>query len=285
MSKIKVLVTGATGKQGGALARELVAKGHDVRGLTRDVNAPAAKALAAEGIEPVAGDFDDAGSLRAAMKGSDQVFLMGTPYSAGGPELEIRQGFAAVDAAKAEGVGRVVYTSVGSADQATGIPHFDSKFVVERHLRTSGVPFVIVAPVYFMDNLFSPWGKPNNGVVAMAMPAGRKFQQVSVRDLGRFYALVTERQDLTGERIDVAGDELTGQEMTDIIARASGKALSYFEVPIAAIRAGSEDSALMFEYFDRVGYRACLDGLRRRFPEVGWQTYEAWAKGQDWENI
>src|SRR4051812_29113567 len=120
-----VLVTGATGQQGGALARHLRSQGYRVVAFTRRADSPAARALEALGAELAIGDFDDPASLEAAARRADTLFAMATPFE-DGPEAEIRQGMNLVDAARRAGVRHFVYSSVAGADRLTGIPHFDS---------------------------------------------------------------------------------------------------------------------------------------------------------------
>lgn len=171
---LTVLVTGATGQQGGAAAAALRARGHRVRALTRRPESPAAQALKIAGAQLVTGSFDDRSALEHALRGADAVFAVGTPIEAG-VDGEAVQGMAMVDAAVASGSPHYVFSSVASADQATGIPHFESKFRVEEHLRRSGLPFTIIAPAYFMDNLLAPWNLDalKSGVFAQALPDGR----------------------------------------------------------------------------------------------------------------
>src|SRR5438094_9275622 len=140
--KLTVLVTGATGKQGGHLVRELLARGHSIRALTRKPQSAGAAALAARGVTIVTGDFEDQGSLERAARGVDTVFAMSTPFESGAT-TETREGINIVRAASAAGVSHLVYTSVAGADRATGIPHFDSKFEVEKEIGRAGVPFKI----------------------------------------------------------------------------------------------------------------------------------------------
>ena len=154
--KLNVLVTGATGKQGGHLVRELLVRGHAVRALTRKPESPAAASLAARGVTIVTGDFEDEGTLERAAHGVDTVFAMSTPFESG-ETTETREGINIVRAAATVGVTHLVYSSVASADRATGIPHFDSKFEVEKEIRRSGVPFTIVAPVAFMENFLADY--------------------------------------------------------------------------------------------------------------------------------
>src|SRR5437870_11549457 len=129
--KLKVLVTGATGKQGGHLVRKLLARGHSVRALTRKPESPAAATLAQRGVTIVTGNFEDQKSLERAARGVDTIFAMSTPFESGAT-TETREGINVVRAASAVGVSHLVYASVAGADRATGIPHFDSKFEVEQ---------------------------------------------------------------------------------------------------------------------------------------------------------
>src|SRR5437762_9182522 len=135
--KLSVLVTGATGNKGGHLVRELLARGHSVRALTRKPESPAAAALAERGVTIVPGDFEDQGSLDRAARGVDTVFAMSTPFESG-EKTETREGINIVRAASTAGVTHLVYASVAGADRASGIPHFDSKFEVEKEIRQIG---------------------------------------------------------------------------------------------------------------------------------------------------
>ncbi|HSE53206.1 MAG TPA: NmrA/HSCARG family protein [Gemmatimonadales bacterium] len=282
-----VLVAGATGQQGGALATLLIKQGHRVRALTRNVESPRARALSAQGAELFAADAEDRASLEQAAAGIDALFAMATPFE-GGVEAETRQAINIVNAAAGAGISHVVYSSVAGADQNTGIPHFESKFRVEQHLRTLGVPFTIIAPVFFMENLIAPWniGALASGVYPMALPAGRKLQQIAVGDVAGFAAEVIARPEEFGEkRIDIASDERTGAEAAAALASASGRELKYLEIPLEQVRAGNEDLALMFDWINRVGYHADIAGLRARYPKVGWHSLEAWAAAQDWNRL
>jgi uncharacterized protein YbjT (DUF2867 family) len=283
-TKRHVLVTGATGQQGGAVAAALLSRGHRVTALTRKPDGEGARRLAAAGAEIRVGDLGDAASVRQAAQGVDTMFLMGNSYEAG-PEEETRQGIIAADAAKAAGIGHLIYSSVGDADKNTGVPHFESKAQVERHIAGLGIPYTVSAPVAFMENAVAPWGIGGlrQGVHAFALPPKRAVQLVAVADIGAFAAVLAERREqVFGRRFDIAGDELTGEDQAKILSQAIGRPIAYQELPIAAMRAQSEDMALMFEWFDRTGYSADIAGLRRDFPEVGWHSFADWARGFDW---
>ena len=282
-----VLVTGATGQQGGALVTRLLKQGYRVRAVTRNAGSPRARSLSEQGVELFTADADDPASLERAAAGVDAVFAMATPFEAG-VDAETRQGINIVSAAAAAGAGHVIYSSVAGADQDSGIPHFESKYRVEQHLRTLGVPFTIIAPVFFMENLIAPWniGALASGVYPMALPPERTLQQITVADVAGFAAEVIARPaEFAGQRIDIASDERTGTEAAAVLGSASGREITYREIPLEQMRAGGEDLALMFEWFDRVGYHADIAGLRTRYPNVGWHSLEAWAAGQDWNRL
>jgi uncharacterized protein YbjT (DUF2867 family) len=279
---LTVLVTGATGKQGGHLVRELVSRGHSVRAFTRKPESPAAAALAELGVTIVPGNFDDEGSLERGMRGVDTIFAMSTPFE-GGSKTETAEGINIVRAASRVRVRHFVYSSVAGADKATGIPHFDSKFAVEEEIRRSGIPFTIVAPVFFMENFLADWMAAGiaQGTIALAVPATRRLQQIAVEDIAQFTALVIERREsFLGKRIDIASDELTLATVAAAISEASGRHVEYKALPIDAVRGQNEDLAKMYEWFDRVGYDADVVGLRPLYPEVHWHRFIDWAREQ-----
>ncbi|MGF1623766.1 MAG: NmrA/HSCARG family protein [Alphaproteobacteria bacterium] len=283
MTRRTVLVTGATGKQGGAVARALLAAGHDVVALTRNPKHPSAAVLVAAGARLTQGDFRHAESLLPALREVDTLYLMGTPYGSS-VEEEVTQGIAAVDAARQARIGHLIYGSVAGADTATGIPHFDSKSRIERHIAGTGIDATISAPAAFMDFLNPALVDGlRQGELRMALSATRPLQYVSVTDIGRFVAsLVERRQGVFGRRIEIAGDELTGPQTAATLSLASGRDIRYAPFPAAALRAYDEDLAAMFEWFERDGYSVDRAVLAREFPEIPWQSVADWAREQDW---
>lgn len=281
---LHVLVIGATGQQGGTLARRLLERGHRVRGFTRDPESEASKALTDLGAEMVKGFLRDAESITKAAEGVDVAFLMTTPDQAG-PEGETQQGITAVDAIGQAGVPHIVYASIADANRDTGIPHFESKRRVEEHLISIGFPSTVVAPVFFRENLLGPFWRDGlqNGDLLFPLPGNCKLQNISVAEVGAFHAHVIEHhQDLVGQRIDIASAESTPMAMARSISDASDKEVRFQRVPLMGIAQESKEWGRMFEWFDRVGHDVDIEGLKEDFPEVPWQTFSAWAKEQDW---
>jgi uncharacterized protein YbjT (DUF2867 family) len=211
--KKTVLVTGATGNQGGAVANELLSGGrYRVRAMTRKPDSEKAQALKSRGAEVVAGDLNDEASLEKAMRDAWGVFAVQNTWEAG-VEGEEEQGHRQARAAKAARVQHYVYTSVASADRKTGIPHFENKWRIEDTVRSLGFPsHVILRSVFFMENLLSPWFKPaiDQGQLAMAVKPETRLQMIAVEDVGVFGALAfTRAAELNRRELDIAGDAVT----------------------------------------------------------------------------
>lgn len=277
-----ILVTGATGKQGGEVARQLLAKGHRVRALTRDAGKPAAQALAQQGAELAVGNLDDEASVARAMDGVEAVFAVATPFEEG-TQAETRQGIALADAAIAAGA-RLVYSSVANADRQTGIPHFDSKFAVEQHIRSRASDATILAPVYFMENLGFIRAQLRDGVYASGLTPDRPLVQIAVSDIGAAAVAVLEDPAAhAGKRYDLGADALSGNQVIEVLSRITGRPFTYYQLPPETVRgAMGEDGWLMYQWFEKTGYTYDLAALRRTFPAVPWLSFEAWARKQDW---
>ena len=280
--KLAVVVAGATGNQGGAVAKSLLELGHEVRAVTRDTGSAKARELANAGVPLVHASLEDTAALTKALEGATSFFAMTTPFG-GGTQAEKRQGISAADAAKAAGV-HLVYTSVGSANRRTGVPHFDSKYEVEAYIDRIGVRATVLAPAYFMENLQFLKEQLAKGVYATPLPPTKRLAQVAVADIGAVAVRVLEDANhFAGRRFDLASDDLTGNEVVAILSRVTGRSFTYFQVPLEVIRQRmGEDGAKMYEWFDRVGFTVDRTALRREFPDVGFHDFESWAKAQDW---
>lgn len=273
-----ILITGATGKQGGATIRHLLKDGgFQLRAMTRNPESDAAKELAERGVEVVAGDLDDEASLDQALAGAWGVFGVQNTWEAG-VEKEEEQGIRLVRQAKNAGVQHFVYTSVGSAHLKTGIPHFDNKWRVEQALRAAEFPsFVILRPVFFMENLPSPMFLKDAELLAALAP-DTKLQMIAVDDIGRFGAAAfSKAKEWNGEEIDIAGDDITMTEAAKLLSEVLGQKIVFQQLPIAAVRGFSEDMALMLEWFESTGYSADIQGLESRFG-IRPMTAAEWAR-------
>jgi uncharacterized protein YbjT (DUF2867 family) len=274
-----VLITGATGKQGGAVARALAGQGFKIRAMTRKPSSEAARAIATTGAEVVAGDLDDPESLKKVLAGVWGVFGVQNTWEAG-VEREEEQGKRLAELAREAGVQHYVYSSVGSAHRRTGIPHFENKWRVEETVRSLAFPsHVIIRPVFFMENLTSPWFLNGDKLMA-AMDPKTVLQMIAVEDIGKYGARAfVDAEKLTGREIDLAGDAATMPQTAEIFSHALGRRIEFVRVPIEEVRKNSADFGLMLEWFDRVGYNADIPGLEREFG-INPTTLKEWAARQ-----
>lgn len=260
-----VLVTGVTGKQGGAVARHLLDGGWTVRGLTRRPDSRRAQELAMLGVEIVQGDLEDADSVEAAVSGVWGVFAVQTMAEAG-VEGEIQQGQRLAEIARSQGVEHFVYSSVGSAQHKTGIPHFESKWQIEQTVRALRFPsYTILRPVFFMENLLSPSMLQGDVLVSPLAPT-TVLQMIAVDDIGKFGALAFEQaRRLNGEEIDIAGDASTMPAAAEALGQALGRQIDYVRSPMEQMRQANPDMATMFEWFEEVGYNVDIPGLEATY--------------------
>lgn len=281
-TKQLILVTGATGNQGGAVARHLLQHGFTVRAFVRDPNKPAAQALQQAGAELVAGDFSDRASLDRALQGVYGVFSIQTFLQEGGLEAEIRDGRAVTDAAKAVNIQHFVYSSVGSAERKTGIPHFDSKFQVEEYIRSIGLPYTILRPVFFFYNYNSMRPMIESGTLPQPLSPETKLQQLSEEDYGAMVAEVFDRPtEFLRREIEVASVEMTMPEIAATFSRVLRKPVEYQQIPFEAFeQQAGEEVTLMYRWFERAGYAADLAQLQHEFFAL--TDFESYLRDRDW---
>ena len=271
-----VLVTGATGPHGGAVVRGLLAHQLPVRALTRNPNSARAQALAALGAELVVGDLLDSNALMSAMRGTRAVYAVTTPFG-DGTKAEVAQGQQIIAAAGEVHLPWLILASVASADQATGIPHFESKWQIEQQLASSGLTHTVVAPSYFYENLGDPRELIGAGELALPLPATRPLQQLALSDLGSVVASIVSRQpEFIGQRIEVAGDQPTPAQMSEDLAKAGGRPVTYRQTSLDTVAERSPDIAAMYRFLTDVGYQVDIASVLARFPAVSWTTFARW---------
>ena len=267
-----ILVTGATGRQGGAVYRQLQKKGFKLRALVRDPNSNQARQLMSYGEEVFQGSLDDPNSLMRAMDGVYGVFSV-QPHTAN----EIQQGVAVIEAAKRQGVSHFVYSSVGSADEETGIPHFESKVNVEEHLLSSGLLYTILRPVFFMENWQRGFGASiRNGQLQQPLSPTAKLQMIAVDDIGAFAVLAFECLDKWKNRtFSLAGDELSMQQIADAFSRVNLLDVKYVQVSWDQFEKNmGQELTVMYHWFEEKGFRFDIEEVRREYPLT--HTFGRW---------
>jgi uncharacterized protein YbjT (DUF2867 family) len=245
-----------------------------VYALTRNTQSPTAQDLRNKGANVVKGDLDDSDSLERAVKEVDSIFMMGTPFE-DGTEGEIRRGKLMADIAKENKVEHLVYSSVASADKNTGIPHFESKYKVEQHIENLGIPYTIIGPTFFMENLLGPGLQ--QGQLALPLSSSSVLQQSALENIAEFSALVLEHhKPFLGKRIDIASDEVTGEQAAKILSNELGLRIRYMHIPLEQVRESNEDMASMYEWYEKVGtgIDICLILLLQQNCISHWLSYQ-----------
>lgn len=275
MSSETIVVLGATGQQGGAVVRSLVATGRwKVHALSRNLHSHAARSLAAEGVTVIAANMDDPTSLQTAFTGAYGVYSV--QGSDKGRRIETLRGITVANAAQHAGVKHFIYSSVGGADRASGVPHFESKWLVEQHIRSIGLPATIVRPVFFMDN----FTRSTMRLVLLALlraylPEDKSLQMIATADIGKWVAhAFTHPETFIGMAEEIAGDELT---LLEIIATLKYHRLSSglsFPIPKPLLRPFPDDIRQMFEWFGCAGYSANLSKLKTCDTDL--MTLDTW---------
>ncbi|WP_067574803.1 NmrA family NAD(P)-binding protein [Nocardia acidivorans] len=277
-----VLVTGATGKQGGATARRLLAAGRPVRALVRNPESAAAQALAAAGAELAVGDFDAPETLGGVMTGASAVFLV--PPAAFGPdgwdvELEARRGEDLVRAARAAGVDHLVFTGIASLDREDDEWGAVGKRRIEEAVRSSGLRWTILRPVRFMENYLIqgfPVDGIREGVHRHLFPAEVPIQMIAVDDVAAFAELaLTDPARFHGQILELAGDERTMAAAAAVISEITGHTVTYQELP-EEFAAGMGAEVLNVFRLTRSGrnWHADITALREIHPAL--RTFETW---------
>jgi uncharacterized protein YbjT (DUF2867 family) len=280
-----VLVTGATGRQGGAVARHLLRRAIPVRALSRNPSKPSAQALARGGAEVVPGDLDDRASLAKAMEGVSGVFSVQNWWETG-TSREIQQGMNVADAAKGARVPHFIYSSVGGAERGADITHWKTKRAIEEHVHQLGLPATILRPAGFMENYYIPAVEKAliGGMLLDAVRADKPYQLICTDDIGAFAALAFAKRDgFIGKAIEIAGDELTNPAIAATFGRVMGRAIKFRRLPLflTRIMLGKEFHQ-MFKWFNEAGFQADIPALRRDYPEIAWTSLEEWLTREGW---
>lgn len=281
-----VLVTGATGRQGGAVIRHILPKAWRLRALTRNPASHAAKELARQSVEVVQGDLEDPRSLEGACRGVYGVYSVQDFWSVGA-KREVQQGKNLADAAKKAGVQHLVYSSVGGAERNTGIPHWESKWEIEKYIRRLALPATIFRPASFMEtyHILEVEIGILKGKLTDPIRGDKPYQTIATDDIGAFVTLAFERpKDFIGLELEIAGSELTNLEAAQVFSRVMGKPVKFRRLPLPIVRlALGKEFYAMIRWFNEQGYKADIAGLRRSYPEVHLHTLEEWLHEEGWD--
>lgn len=234
----------------------------------------------------VRGDLEDPASLEKVLQGVYGVYSVQDFWSVGA-RREVQQGKNPADAAKKVGVAHFVYSSVGGAERSSGIDHWESKWEIEQHIRRLGLPATILRPAAFMENYYIDQVEIGilKGKLVDPIRADKPYQTIATDDTGAFAALAFERpQEFIGAALEIAGSELTNREAADVFSRVLGKQVKFRRLPLPVVRLVlGKEFYQMFYWFNHAGFKADIEGLRRRYPEVHLRSLEEWLRDEGWQ--
>jgi uncharacterized protein YbjT (DUF2867 family) len=276
--KRPILVFGATGRQGGSVAKALLKAGWPVRALVLDATGTASLKLRHAGVELVQGSFEDRDVIRSAMKDAYGVFsvLPGNLTA----EDEVRHGVAIADIAAETGIGHFVYSSGASAgDVLTGVPRFDAKPRIEAHVRNLPVTTTIIRPMIFMEMLVRPgFGLDQGRLVSLIRP-DHAIHLTAVEDIGKFAAAVfADEARFGGKTLKIASDRVTGRELGVAFTEAAGRPITYERFPDDVLAANADLAHMAQSLEDGpLSEVVDLDAMREINPEL--VSLRSWLAG------
>ncbi|MGE5681651.1 MAG: NmrA/HSCARG family protein [Bacillota bacterium] len=276
-----ILVTGATGHQGGAVARHLIQNGFKVRALTRNPKAAQAKGIKTKGIELVQGDLYKPETIEPHLKNIYGIYAVQNFWEHG-YQGEVQQGRSLVDLAKKADVEHFVYSSVASANKGTGLSHFESKYELEQYLKQSGVNYTIFRPVFFMENFIAMHNQILEGKLVSAIENDIPLQMIAVDDIGAFVAQAFMHPDIFGHKeIDIASDSKTMPEAAQIFSDVLGEQVKYVKLDLEEFKnIMGDEYAKMMDWFNKVGYDVDIDALRQNY-DVDLTSFKDWVRKAD----
>lgn len=274
-SKHPILVFGATGRQGGSVAKALLKAGWPVRALVPDSTKAASLQLRNSGVELVQGSFEETKVVRTAMKNAYGVFSV-LPASLAA-EDEVRHGISIADIAAETGVNHFVYSSGASVgNELTGVPRFDAKPRIEAHIRQLDMTTTIIRPMIFMEMLVRPGFGLDEGRLVSLIRSDHSIQLTAVEDIGRFVAAVlADKSRFGGATLKIASDRLTGRELAVILREAIGRPIAYERFP-EDVLAANADLAHMAESLEDgpLAEQVDLELMREINPDL--LTFRSW---------
>lgn len=276
MSEKKIItVFGATGAQGGGLARAILSDPKSefaVRAVTRNASSDSAKALAAAGAEVVEADLGHPESVLAAMKGAYGAFCVTFFWAHFSPEQEAREASCMAEAAEAAGLKHVIWSTLEDTrllvplhDERMPtlmgkykVPHFDAKGESDRFFREAGVPTTFLLTTFYWENLLYFGMGPKrgeDGVLAITFPmGGNKLSGICAEDIGKCaYGIFKKGTSMVGKTVGIAGEHITCGDMAKVLTKALGQEVRYNAIPPEVFRGlgfpGAEDLGNMFQYY------------------------------------
>ncbi|UWU15998.1 NmrA/HSCARG family protein [Rhizobium sullae] len=273
-----ILVFGASGRQGGSVAKALLKAGWPVRALVLDPLKPASIALRDAGVELVPGSFEDTDVIRAAVKDTHGVFSV-LPANLAAEE-EVRYGTSIADLAAERGVAHLVYSSGASVgDKLTGVARFDAKPRIEAHIRKLPITATIVRPMIFMEMLVRPGFGLDEGRLLSLIRPDHSIQLTAVDDIGKFIAaMFADKPRFGGVTLKIASDMVTGLELEAAFTEVAGRPIAYARLPDDVFAANADLAHMAKSLEDGpLAERVDLNAMREINPEI--LSFRTWLAG------
>jgi uncharacterized protein YbjT (DUF2867 family) len=250
--KKTIFVTGGTGNQGGAVARNLSQQGFAVKVLTRNAGSSKALNLKKSNIQLVEGDLNNADTYREYLKNVYGVFSVHAIER--GTGKEIKQGITLATLANEFGVKHYLYSSAFGVDLNTGVPHLDSKLKIENHIKQIGIPFTIIRPTSLYENFLIPQVKKGilKGKLVQAIKRDTVLKYISAEDIGKIGAEIFQHTDgYLGRTISLGTEKLSTQQVADTFSEVLNKKVEYKRLPTLITRLFLGNSLYkMFKWLD-----------------------------------
>ena len=265
-----IFVTGGTGNQGGAVARNLIEQGFTIKVLTRNPNSIKSENLKTMNIEVVKGDLNNADTYREYLKNVYGIFSVQTFEN--GVEKEINQGITLATLAKEFGIKHFLYSSVFGADLNTGVAHMESKFKIENHIKQIGLPFTIIRPTSLFENFLIPQVKKGilKGKLVQAIHRNTVLQYIAAEDIGKAAAKIFQESEMyLGKTIPLATEQLSTQEVADKFSEVLNKKIEYKKLPVLVTRLFlGKNLYKMFKWMTEISsfQKEVVDLTKKEFP-------------------
>jgi uncharacterized protein YbjT (DUF2867 family) len=281
-----ILVAGATGRQGGAVIQHLLKNNFKVKALSRTPDSISARKLISEGITIVKGDMSDTASLVKAMEGCYGVYSIQNYFEYGG-EKEILFGKNMVDAARKSNLPHFIFGSIAGVDTDTRLPHFETKYTIEKYIREIGLHATILRPVKFMENYYilQVYKGILGGKLFDAIKPGKRHQIIALDNIGAYVAdAFANPEKYMNKTIEIAGEEMTNAQIAETMSEVFGHPVKYKNLPMFAARLVLDKEVyLMYKWFNKAGFNVDIESNRTNFPSVKLTTLKEWLVAENWQ--
>ncbi|MBL0274201.1 MAG: NmrA/HSCARG family protein [Chitinophagaceae bacterium] len=273
-----IFVTGATGNQGGAVVRNLVSKGFRVKALIRNPGKPGSKSITGENVEIIKGDLNDSSSYRNYLQNADGVFC-NLQFTAG-VDKEIQQGLNLATISREQGVKHFVYSSVVGCDLNTGIPHWESKNLIENYIKSTGLNYTILRPASLYENLLMPQVKSRilKGKLVLPTRADKIQQFIGSQDIGRISTMIfADPLKYSGRTLTLASEQMNGNQLARVFSTVLNREIKFQQLPMFITRlVMGSGLAKMFRWINNneALFMSEMESLKKEFP--GMLSIEKW---------